>query len=288
MVNLFQGKTRSLITSILFLLFSSTLFGQRDNKIVMSIPFEKFCKYGLVTEEGKKVTLPIYKKISSLSDTLFIATNSKNKKGVISASGQLILPFRYEIITLKYVSKLNSFEAIPQIVANNNFRDFTFDISGKQIISKKDTEPLKGFCGNSDGEPQLDKIFSSKGKYGLIHKEQITAEPVYDTLISVSWGTDYFIAKKGNQFGVLSLYGDTVYRFGNYRFYYDSLIRGLIIIDNKTNLKGLYTQTFLGICNLPCVYEEIGGRIGNQYFLLKEVGKCEYYYDFTRQKKFTE
>lgn len=198
------------------------------------------------------------------------------------------MPFRFEVITLKYVSKLNSFEAIPQIVASNNFKDFTFDISGKLIISKKDIEPLKGFCGNSDGGPQLDKIFLSKGKYGLIHKKKVTAEAVYDTLISVSWGTDYFVAKNGNQFGVLSLYRDTVYRFGNYRFYYDSLIRGLIIIDNKTNLKGLYTQTLLGICNLPCVYEQISARIGNQYFLVKEVGKCEYYYDFTRQKKFTE
>ena len=146
----------------------------------MSIPFEKLCKYGLVTEEGKKVTLPIYKEISSLSDTLFVATDFKNRKGVISATGRTIIPFRYEVITLKYVSKLNNLEAIPQIVAGNNFRDFTFDISGKQILSKNDTEPFTGFCGNRDGEPHLGEIFSNNGKYGLIHKEQVTVKAVYD------------------------------------------------------------------------------------------------------------
>lgn len=241
-----------------------------------------------MTDEGKKITLPIYKNISYLVDTLFIATNTKNKKGVISKSGKTIVPFIFEIIRLKYFSKPDNFEAIPFLIAGDKFREFTYDIYGKIVNSKKVLNELTGFCGNSDGEPQLDKIFSCKGKYGLIHKEQIMAEPVYDTLISVSWGTDYFIAKKGNQFGVLSLYGDTVYRFGNYRFYYDSLIRGLIIIDKKTSLKGLYSKTYLGICNLPCIYESISARIGNQYFLVKEVGKCEYYFDFTRQKKFTE
>ena len=115
-------------------LFCTTLFGQASRG---TIPYEKSSKYGLMTEDGKIIISAKYKSISKLNDTIFVATNLKNRKGVISSNGNIILPFRFEILYLKFTTNENSLDSIPVIVAGDNFRDFYYDLSGKQIKSRE-------------------------------------------------------------------------------------------------------------------------------------------------------
>lgn len=227
---------------------------------------QKDSKYGLINYSGKKLLEMEYDNITPI----FGAKNSlklekEEKFGLCDDTGNIIIEPKYKKIDKVGTDYKNGYIVVDE---NNKYGIIGFDKSN--IIEPK-YDDIKGVSGenlyavkengkyiiiNKEGEKKVNKEFedvleinndtivcaTSKGKYGVIDMNAETKIKFeYDSLEHAKG--EYYIAKKGDKFGVVKLDGSTVIPIESKKVKYVES-GDFIVADYEGNTKKIYDGNF--------------------------------------------
>ena len=199
---------------------------------------EKDGKYGLINFDGKEILDTVYEDIYTLKGVENSLITLKDEKiGLVDDSGHEVIPNEYQEIkslgkdTKKYIVKQNDKYGIydvldckyQEVLALNNSKIFCVKENGKyKVINDKEevvfSENFKEIKGIKDN---IVVYKNSKGytAYDIETKEKL--EKTYTVLTYTS--NDMFIAKSGNNYGIINLDNDIKvdFKYSNINYYED-------------------------------------------------------------------
>lgn len=266
---------------------------------------QKDGKFGLINYSGKKLLDLEYNSINpvfGIENSLVIEKDGKF--GLCDDSGNIVIDLNYKRIEKIGEDYKNGYIVVDE---NNKYGIIGFDKS--KILDVKYDE-IKGICGenlyaikekgkyiviNKDGEKKLNKEFedvleinkdtlivaTSKGKYGVLDMNGETKiEANYDSLENVNG--NYFIAKKGEKYGVVAIDGNVALPIESMKVKYIS--SGDFIIadydENGKRVSKVYNSNF---------EEKISGTImelnESKGFIRLSVNDEYKYYNFKFEEK---
>jgi hypothetical protein len=88
---------KTILASIIVLSIQAVVFAQSN-----VIPYERNCKYGLITDDNRIIVKPQYEYVDYFAGNYFITECYKNGKhyyGVLSNNGKRILPCKYDKVS---------------------------------------------------------------------------------------------------------------------------------------------------------------------------------------------
>ena len=199
---------------------------------------EKDGKYGLINFDGREVLEPVYEKIYALKGVEnSLITVRDEKLGLVDDSGHQVIPNEYQEIktlgkdTKEYIIKQNDKYGIydileckyQEILALNNNKVFCVKENGKYkvINDKEEVVFSESFKEIKSVKDDIIVYKNSKGytAYNIETKEKL--EKTYTALTYTS--NSMFIAKSGNNYGIISLDNEIKvdFKYTNINYYED-------------------------------------------------------------------
>jgi WG containing repeat len=268
-----------LVFIVISLLSCNLIFAQNKKDVGFLLPYEKNCKYGLVSVAGKVILKPEFDYIDFFK-TIFKVQKIEGGKvfyGAISKQGKIILPCMFDDL---YVKDGNSFtnHDIPKenfIVALSNKSKRFFTLKGKEFYLKESLFQIGASCGATSYTIPFE-IFPYNNKYGVVsYKNDTIVKPIYDYIEIMSRPVKniqrktkcYFIVTKNGLSGILNETGEVItpIEYDNISFTPYSEINLFVAAKNK-----LYTIIdTLGLEIFPPYYNSIEVVLANsKYFFI--------------------
>lgn len=185
--------------------------------IIGEIPYEKLVfkykennLYGLIDNNGKKVTDAIYEEISSLPyKEGELLAKKDGKYGVINNKGVNLVPFSYDsIIGDGYYNEKENYKLSGYIVGNISNEGTLYGYvnkDGKELL-KPEYENLYRVKELSDN---IYIVASKNGQYGLIEDDKIIKEFRYQE-ITYNEDSQLFIIRENKKYGVIDKKGTEI------------------------------------------------------------------------------
>ena len=204
---------------------------------IEEVPYEKSVlqysqngKYGLIDFNGKKITEPIYDKISSINykEGTFLV-KEEDKVGAINMKGTTVIKSEYETITSdNYYHETTKNKTTGFIVSQkteDGYRYGYIDYRGNIILKPEYTE-LERVTEIADNK-DIYFIAFKEGQAGLLKNKKVVLNYEYEDIQYNSLNNIFVIQRNGKQ-GAVTREGNTIIHPE-----YDSILFGGIYIDAK-------------------------------------------------------
>jgi hypothetical protein len=265
---------------IITLLFAYNLtFAQHTSLL---LPYEKKCKYGLISEAGKVILKPKFDYIDFLGVIFKTQKIEKSKSfyGAISKQGKVILPCKFDDLYVMDGSFCINDDTPKEnfIVATSKNAKKYFTLKGIEFHLKESPWQLGDACGATDYHQFYD-TFSFNNKYGIVSYNYVfqnydtLVRPIYDNIEIASICLDppnlkcFFIVTKNGRSGILNDKGViiTPIEYDNIGFTRYSGIN--LFVGSKNKLSTIIDT--LGSEIFPTYYNSIEALLVNKkYFFI--------------------
>ncbi len=151
---------------------------------------------GIINPFIEKEVIPIFYKDISRFGNYYTITNLKDKNGVFSVKGQIIVPENYNFYNAsenKIFAEKDSKNYLLTIEDNN--------YTEKEILVDEFVKDEANFIEFSNSNYQ---VFKDKNCFGVLSNKNQTVIPAEYDYIKEVYATGEFIAKKNNKFGIIN------------------------------------------------------------------------------------
>lgn len=249
------------------------------------LKYEENGKYGLIDFSGNEITKPIYDEISSVKyKEGEILAKRNGKYGVLNNKGKELIEFEYdEIEADKYYSD-NGYSKSGYIVKTTTDEGYRYGYisSNWKMVLNPEYNTISRILDIESSDIYL--IVSKNGQYGVIKNQNKVIDFAYQS-IEYNKDANLFKVERSEQFGVLSIDGDTVldviYKSINFNGEY--ILAQSYTEDIYFNQKGEKIEnSYTAMIKVPNLNYSITVNSDNLYGIIDENGnekvKNEYLY----------